>query len=414
MSVQTPPTLLKLARQALQRDEALAICGLRILPVELLPDLFKEALTGRQPRLVRAIVATWPFPRLPVGAWMETPDLETFQAVLAGIDIWLTRKSHPRGKLQVLDLRKEPYGAWSIWAAAEDGGCSEEPVDEMQVEKVLPRYALRPRRRGWPLKVVADLCLRPGLQEEEACFLQWAQQRQGSLQLCCEKMQIWAQPVHVVRQVLNLFPPEHISDLELNTEWGVYTLAHFAPCLGQMRNLRRFSLAPISQNVFQIGRSATDREEKCVHKLLSQFSRLKCLQHLSMTRVHFLRDRMSQALRCLKKPLETLRITHHRFPGQTEFPSLAARSSFQLKHLHMRGVVLRALDGMALRVLLKTWQTLCRPWNLTGCKRRTLSSLSSSLPLSKCCQLTQLSLYGNEFSRPILGDLLQHTAHWSR
>nr|XP_021485760.1 PRAME family member 12-like [Meriones unguiculatus] len=96
MSAQKPPTLLKLARQALLRDETLDMSALDKLPMELLPALFKEALTGRHTTTVKAMVAAWPFPCLPVGALMKTADLETLQAVLAGVDTWLQRKFHSR------------------------------------------------------------------------------------------------------------------------------------------------------------------------------------------------------------------------------------------------------------------------------------------------------------------------------
>ncbi|XP_060234738.1 preferentially expressed antigen in melanoma-like protein 7 isoform X2 [Meriones unguiculatus] len=96
MSAQTPPTLLKLAMQALLRDETLDMSALDKLPMVFFPALFKEALTGRHTTTVKAMVAAWPFPCLPVGALMKTPDLETFQAVLAGVDTWLQRKFHPR------------------------------------------------------------------------------------------------------------------------------------------------------------------------------------------------------------------------------------------------------------------------------------------------------------------------------
>ncbi|XP_055460317.1 PRAME family member 20-like, partial [Psammomys obesus] len=234
MSAQTPPTLLKLARQALLRDETLDMSALDKLPMVLLPALFKEALTGRHTTTVKAMVATWPFPCLPVGALMKTPDLETFQAVLGGVDMWLQRKFHSRGKLQVLDLRKKRHEFWNIWACVEDGDCSAETSDEQQVVKVLPRYALRQC-----LKVVADLCLRPRVDEEQTCFLQWAQQRKDSVQFCCMKMTIWIQPVHVIKEVLKVFHPEHIREFELNTEWDIFKLADFAPCLGQMRNLHK-------------------------------------------------------------------------------------------------------------------------------------------------------------------------------
>lgn len=96
MSVQTPPKLEQLAMKALLRDEALAMSSLEVLPDVLFPAVFKEAFTGRQTKLIKAMVAAWPFPCLPVGALMKTPNLETLQAVLDGIDLRLTRGLHPR------------------------------------------------------------------------------------------------------------------------------------------------------------------------------------------------------------------------------------------------------------------------------------------------------------------------------
>ena len=43
------------------------------------------------------------------------------------------------------------------------------------------------------------------------------------------------------------------------------------------------------------------------------------------------------------------------------------------------------------------------------------SQLIVLLPaLSQCSQLNQINFYNNDFSMPILKDLLQHTANWSK
>ncbi|XP_040602548.1 PRAME family member 8-like isoform X2 [Mesocricetus auratus] len=96
MSIQTPGTLRKQASQALLRNEELAISALEQLPMELFPELFKEAFKDRHTRIVKAMVAAWPFPCLPVGTLMKTPDLESFQAVLDAVDMQLARKFHAR------------------------------------------------------------------------------------------------------------------------------------------------------------------------------------------------------------------------------------------------------------------------------------------------------------------------------
>jgi hypothetical protein len=96
MSVQDPPTLLQLSVQRLLRDEALAISSLQYLPRALFPLLFKEAFNHRQTNVLRAMVAVWPFPFLPLGTLMKTPHLEILQAVLDGVDMLWTQKVLPR------------------------------------------------------------------------------------------------------------------------------------------------------------------------------------------------------------------------------------------------------------------------------------------------------------------------------
>lgn len=198
-----------------------------------------------------------------------------------------------RTKLQVLDLRNAHQSFWNIWAGAEESSCSAENWEEKQVVKVLPRYALRRQR----VKVIVELCIWSCLDETQAYFLKWAQQRKGFLHFCCTKLKIWAMPLDFIREILNVFHPENIEELELNTEWNVFQLAHFTPFFGQMRNLRKLLLAPLYKNVFKIANRTGEREDKCVKGFISMFSKFNCLQHLSLSGVHFLRDHMNQVFR---------------------------------------------------------------------------------------------------------------------
>ncbi|XP_051054231.1 LOW QUALITY PROTEIN: PRAME family member 8-like [Phodopus roborovskii] len=407
MSVQTPGTLMKQAMQALLRNEDLAISALDQLPMELFPALFKDAFKGRHTRVVKAMVAAWPFPCLPVGTLMKTPDLESFQAVLDAVDMQLAREFHPRReKIKELDLRKVRHDFWTMWPGTEDADCSSETGDEEKVVKVLPRYAVRRR-----LKVIADLCLRVRLDEEQAYFLQWAQRRKGSVQLCCAKMKIWALPLRTVKDILTVFHPRHIEELQLNMGWDVSTLARFAPRLGHMRSLRKLSLARIYKNAMAIGNRA---EDKCVRKLVSQFSKLHCLQHLSLNGIYFLRDHLEEVFRCLRNPLETLSITLYRL-SQSDlncFP--CCQSLGQLRHLDLRGVVLWPLDPMPLGLLLDNVAHTLQSLDLQGCRMED-SQLTVLIPaLSRCSLLTKVNLYDNDFSVPILKDLLLHTANLSK
>ncbi|XP_035308814.1 PRAME family member 8-like isoform X2 [Cricetulus griseus] len=410
MSLQTPTPLLKQARQALLRNEELAISAVEQLPMELFPALMMDALKGRHNRMVKAMVAAWPFPCLPVGTLMKTPNLETFQAILEGVDMQLARNVHPsRNKMKVLDLRKVRHEFWTIWTGREDGDCSSESGDEEQVVKVLPRYAVRRR-----LKVIADLCLRRSLDEEQTYFLQWAQERKGSLQLCCANMKIWDMPLFPIRVILSVFQPWLIENLELHTGWDLSTLTHFATYLGYMRNLRKLSMAHISKSTIWHSNRTANREEKCVMKLVSQFSKLHSLEHLSLKGIYFWRDHMKHILRCLRSPLETLSLTGY-FLSESDlnyFPS--CQRLWQLKHLAMRGVELWALNPLPLRLLLETVAHTLQSLDLQGCRMED-SQLTVLIPaLSRCTQLTKINLCDNDFSGPILKDLLLHTDNWNK
>ncbi|XP_038168477.1 PRAME family member 8-like [Arvicola amphibius] len=406
MSVQTPPTLMQLARKALLRNEALTISALEKLPTELFPGLFKDAFHGRHARVVKAMVEAWPFPCLPVGTLMKTPNLETFLALLDGIDTYLDRRFHPRREeLQVLDLREVHYDFWRIWTGREGGDSAAETVAEKQVVKVLPRYALRRR-----LKVMVELCLWPRMREEQACFLQWAHQRKDSLQLLCTKMKIKVMPTCTIKALLN-FQPQHVEELDLYLVYDMSSLECFAPCLGQMRSLRKLSLTFIVQNTLRFGNRTTDTEEECATTLISQFSKFNRLQHLFLTGVCFLRNHMEQLLRCLTTPLETLATTGFHLSQRDLDCFPLCHSLCQLKHLDMSGVVLLTLYLMPLRVLLENVADTLQSLDLQNCRMKD-SHLTVLIPaLSQCSQLTKLNLYDNDFSMPILKDLLHHTAN---
>ncbi|XP_008847358.1 PRAME family member 8-like [Nannospalax galili] len=410
MSFQDPPTLLELLRQRLLKDESLAISGLQDLPRELFPTLFMEAFTGRQFKILKAMVAFWPFPCLPVGALMKNPHLETLQAVLDGLDMLFTQKGHPRKwKLQVVDLRNVHHNFWNMWAGKKDGRCSPQVLNKKQIGKDLPRYALRRH-----LKVVVDFSYWFHLDAYQTYILQWAEQRKNSLQLCCKKMEICTLPICTIRKILKILQAEYIEKLELNLGWSVSTLACFSPHLGQMRNIHTLSLARIYKNTLKMDHTFTDSEEKCINKFILQFSKLNCLQHLHMSDIYFLADHMKQLLRYLKVPLETLSISHCQLT-QLDVSSLSQCQSLSLlKHLTLRGVELSDLCLMNLRVLLESVANTLQILELDHCKMED-SQLTVLLPaISQCSQLTKVNFYENDISMAVLKDLLYHTASLSQ
>ncbi|XP_052031544.1 PRAME family member 8-like [Apodemus sylvaticus] len=408
MSTYNPPTLQELALDALLMNDAIVSSDLDHLPPELFPPLFLEAFNGRHTEILKAMVAAWPFPCLPVGALLKIPDVEVLQAVLDGIDILLTQNVSPR-KLQVLDLRDVHQDFWDVWTGRKDEVCSAKTGNEKQVAKHIPRYALRQR-----VKVVTDLSLCVRLQQHQTCLLQWAKQRKHSLRLCCLKMDICHFPVEIIREILNIFQPNYIEELKINTEQVLSFLGCFAPCFGQMRNLRKFLLREIRWITSVRGVLPFADVKNCAAKFLSQFSKLNYLQYLSMYGDYFSSDNMKQLFRCLKSPLESLSMTGCHLSNSDLKHMSECQSLYQLKRLNFDSVVLPKSCSKSFRILLENVSDTLQILKLESCRMKD-SQLKVLLPaLGQCSQLTTVSFYENDFSTAVMKDLLKCMANQSK
>ncbi|XP_021505920.1 preferentially expressed antigen in melanoma-like protein 7 [Meriones unguiculatus] len=402
MSWQAPLTLSQLAIQSLLRDEALAISALQDLPMEFFPPLFKEADTQRKTKMIKSLVADWPYPCLPVGSLMRNPNLETYQAVLDGADTWLKRRFRPRKqKLQVLDMRNVQCDSRDTEREGRDSWMK--TVLEKQVVKGQPRSTVR------CLKVVIDLAFMSSPNVYQTQLLKWAEERKGFLKLCCVKMEIGTSEVYRALKVLQFLQPEFIKEVKLNTVSALPALASFAPCISKMSNLCTLQLLRI------FGKSnPTHKEEKHVTKIISVFSKLNHLQHLSMHDVYFLKGRMEQLFRCLKSPLESLSITCCQLL-QPDLESFAQGwNHCQLKQLSLKSTPLLELDVTPLKFFLENIADTLRILDLEYCKMND-KQLELLLPaLRQCSQLTSINFYDNDISMDVLRKLLHSAASLSQ
>nr|XP_045005014.1 PRAME family member 12-like [Jaculus jaculus] len=375
MHLEALPTLLDLAVQNLLRAEALAASALEDLPGELFPPPFKEAFACRKSRILRATVAAWPFPCIPLESLMQTDDLETLKVALDGLDDLLKMKVCPRRcKLQGLDLRNVHQ---NFWKAPLSGGTPSLPV-------------------------------------------RWAWQRKSSLQLHCKKMEIWALPVNTVVEILKIFQPDSIEELELNALWELEALACFTPYLGQMRNLRRFLLAGVYKTVPIWGELSPEMENFGT-QFFSQSSKLRRLQVLSMNGVYFLKGHLKEVLSSLKipvadsfrtttTPLEMLQITQCSLSqADLNYLSQWPVTIQHLKHLGLSGVLLFHVCARPLRILLETVSATLETLKLEDC--RMGHSQVRVLPpvLTRCFQLTTINFLENDVAAPVLKGLLHLT-----
>ncbi|XP_012518000.1 PREDICTED: PRAME family member 12-like [Propithecus coquereli] len=405
MSIQAPPRLLELAGQSLVRNEALAISALKELPTELYPGLFMEAFAMRCSKTVKAMVQTWPFTRLPLGALMKTPDLETLRAVLQGLDALLDQEVHPRRwSIQVLDLRNVDEDFWVVWSGAPVS--SLKAMSKRQTEEDCPRM-----RRKQSLKVFVDLCLEEKTLDEFLTYLfLWFMQRNDLVHLCCRKLKIYLMPIQNITKVLKMVDLDCIQEVEVDCTWKLSTLERFVPYLGQMSHLHKLLLSHIyvSDNISQ------EKKEEFVSQLTSQFLKLDCLQKLHMDSVPFLEGHLDQVLRCLKTPLETLSITNCLL-SESDLRQLSQCPSIsQLKELDLSGIKLANFVPETLQLLLGKVAATLQTLDLDECGI-TDTQLRVILPaLSRCSQLKIFSFRGNPISMAALETLLRHTVRLSK
>ncbi|XP_074236185.1 PRAME family member 20-like [Saimiri boliviensis] len=402
MSIWTPPRLLELVGRKLLRDQALAVCTLEELPTELFPPLFMEAFSRRHCEALKAMVQAWPFPRLPLGSLMKTPCLETFQAVLHGLDALLTQGvCLRRRKLQVLDLRDVSENFWMVWCEAMARGYL---PDAMRKRK--PAQDCSVMRGQQRLTVFVDLCLKNRTLDECLTYLfLWVKQREGLLHLCCKKLKVLGTPLHKVQSILNMVNPECIQEVEVNCRWRLPDLAEFTPYLGHMRNLHKLALSHVDVPCY----FSPEQKEEFVTQFTSQFLKLHHLQKLYMNCVSFLEGHLAQLLSCLKTPLKILAITNCVL-SESDLRHLSQSPSIsQLMTLDLSGISLANLSLVPLQLLLEKVAATLESLDLDDCGIED-SQVNAILPaLSRCFELTTFSFRGNPISMATLENLLSHT-----
>uniref|UniRef100_A0A8C9CAI8 PRAME family member 12-like n=1 Tax=Phocoena sinus TaxID=42100 RepID=A0A8C9CAI8_PHOSS len=387
MSVQNPLRLLDLAGMSLLRDEASTITALKDLPTELFPPVFMEAFYGRYSETLKAMVQAWPFVRLPLGGLMKVPHLGTLQAVLAGLDILLAQKDHPRRcKLRVLDLRNTSQDFWRMWSGYRVHGCSSSLMAQVAEDRS------RTKQPRAPLEVFIELHLKERTLDGFLTYLiRWVEQRKASIHLCCKKLRILSFPIENIMKVLSMVQLDCIQEVQVNCTWHLSTLAVFAPLLGQMGNVQRLLLSNIHILNLGLGKSVV--------------SLLEVNFHLSF------QDLIALFLpRCLTTPLDNLAITHCLLSDSDLSHLSQCPNISQLKGLDLSGITLTYSSPELLPVLLEKVAATLQELYLEQCGIMDSHLETILQPLSRCSQLMFLSLRGNLISMAVMEKLLRHTS----
>ncbi|XP_014401287.1 PREDICTED: PRAME family member 9/15 [Myotis brandtii] len=382
MIIWTPPTLLRLAGRSLLRDQASAITALEYLPAELFPQFFIQAYRRRIPEPLKAMVHTWPFTVLPLGCLSHLSLDEVFKAVLDGLDVLLAQEVRPRRwKLRVLDLRNTGANFWRMWCGDSTQKCSQTGPVAVHSSSPNMQHPLA------PLEVFLDLNFNGRDGDEFLKYIiQWAQQREGLLHLCCKTLRISEVPFQRVRRVLDGVQldciPGSEEQEEEEQEWE------------EEEDWDR----------------KQQEEQRSFSQFLSQMLRLRHLRDLNMDSPSFLRGRLDQMLRCLQTPLDKLsirncqRLTHSDLTHLLQCPNLR-----QLTSLHLFDLRLADFSLEPLRALLEAVAPTLQDLGLDHCGMGD-SQVEAILPvLSRCHQLRDFTMSENNFSVATVEKLLRHT-----
>ncbi|EPQ14183.1 PRAME family member 9/15 [Myotis brandtii] len=430
MNIQTPPTLLQLAGQSLLRDQASAITALEYLPAALFPPLFIQAYRRRIWEPLKAMVQAWPFTVLRLGCLSKPAPDEVLKAVLDGLDVLFAQEVRPRRwKLRVLDLRKTGDNFWRMWCGDSTQNCSLTGPVAVHSSSPNMEHPLA------PLEVFLDLNFNERDGDAFLMYiLQWAQQRERLVHLCCKTLKISEVPFPRVRKVLDRVQLDCIQEVEVNCTWDLPTLGTFALYLGQMSNLQRLSLSYIHMLTEEEWEEEEEEEEdqkwedqeweeeedwdskqqeeqRSFSQFLSQMRRLRHLRDLNMDSPSFLRGRLDQMLRCLQTPLDKLSITHCQRLTHSDLTHLFQCPNLrQLKSLDLFGLRLADFSLEPLRALLEAVAPTLQDLSLDNCAMVD-SQVEAILPVLSCChQLRDFTISDNPLSMATIKKLFCHTA----
>ncbi|CAH7443466.1 PRAME family member 7 [Phodopus roborovskii] len=392
------PTLQELAGRSLLRNEDLAISALEKLPIVFFPQLLKQAYEDSRVNVLRKIVSSWPFPRLPLGALKRRNAWDSQEYyVLEEVDKLLIQKVRPKEyKLEVLDLRSVGQSYLDVWSG---------PIDSW-----LPQTSSATEGRTQPLKVAVNLYLRDEQLNKLLYLSQWAEKRKGLLQLYCYELQIWLPSLSICKYLLECVNLQYIEILGLHSLRDPAFFLNLASYLGHMTKLCELSLS----NIHEGNIASLEERRHIISGFASQLLNLECLQKFHLDTAAFFEGHLHQLLRSLKTPLNDLAVTHCTVSA-SEWNRLSKLPCVsQLQQLSLENVRLTSLSPEPLRVLLVKAAPTLVALNLEDCRIKDRHLYAILPALSRCLQLTTFSFYGNQISMHALKKLLRLTASLER
>ncbi|KAM4820357.1 PRAME family member 12-like [Thomomys bottae] len=388
--------------RSLLNNPSLVISALQDLPGLFFPSLFLEACAGGHTEVLKAMVQAWPLPCLPLGDLTKSPDLETFKAILDGIDLLLAKKERPSGwKLQVLDLQNEHPEIWTRGYHY----MAQVSYQDILTERATKSHCSRMSAKQ-PLVISVNMTIKCGtIDDLQAYLLQWALERKEQIQIFSRKVQILSDSIFEIQKALLVVRLDSIHELVVSKFRQPETLNIFAPYLGQMKNLHFLNFSNICDHLSSF--SPNNFWYSC--KLGEHLGQLQHLQELHVHDCFFFGGDLAIILNNLA-PLKTLSLSCTVMEESDLWFLSQSPCTSQLKHLRLRNFVMDRINVQPLRAFLEKVARNLEALALEECFI-TDAQISAILPsLSQCAQLRFFSFYGNCISMATLQNLLRHMA----
>ncbi|XP_012890513.1 PREDICTED: melanoma antigen preferentially expressed in tumors-like, partial [Dipodomys ordii] len=402
MDPKEPDTLLDLAIQTVVKNESVALRAIEEIPQELFIPLFNAAFSGGHKNILKAVVSTWPFPCLHIGALdMPEPYCDVLEAMLDGLQFPPIHNSSSRvPKLRILDLRQNAdcmttcSGIWNKFPFCYEV-CAYSEKSIVKIGDANYRLANSdPQTSRPPMELLVDLYLDGTWMTSEFLSLicDKVEQSLGSLHLCCRDLQI--DKSFDYKKTLKLLDRACIDHLGVD-EASLCEVCMIMPGMVHLSSLNLYKIKFRSYN------------RKPFKTFLSHLSRMNDLQELSLA-YFSLKNHVHKVLRVLSPELDSLNLN---FCDLTNKDLISMSQILQERNLKMLNLSHNHIpweNTQPLRLLLENLSSNLQHLELNSCLI-TDGILSSIIPsLRFCTSLRVLSFACNPITMPELRRLLQN------
>ncbi|XP_048191298.1 melanoma antigen preferentially expressed in tumors-like [Perognathus longimembris pacificus] len=399
MDPKNPATLLDLAIQTVVKNESVAIRAAEEIPQELFIPLFNAAFTGGHTNVVKAVVRTWPFPCLHVGALhLPEPYSDILEAMLDSLQFLPVHNPSSRvPKLRILDLRQNADCMTTCSGiSSKFPFCFEACVYSKKsiTKKQETNANLEAQPSGISMEVLVDLYIDGTWMTKHflSALYDKVEHGLGSLHLCCRYLQ--------VDKVMEYKRAQRILDMMCIDHLGVdeASLSEVCMIIPGMIHLTSLNLYKIKFRSYK---------KKPFKMFLSHLSRMNELQELFLS-YFSLKNHVHKVLRVLSPKLDSLNLNFCELTNKDLISMSQKLQDRNIKLLNISHNQMSWENFQPLRMLLENISGTLQHLEMNNCLITDII-LSGIIPaLRVCTNLRVITLACNPITMAVLRNLLHN------